>query len=180
MPGMLHFWVYPLSSTPIFNPLLLTQRGFPGGSVLKNLPAIQELQEMWVWSLGREDPLEEGMATYPNMLAWRILWTEEPGGLQSMGSQRVRHDWSNLAHTLTHRKVWPLSLSPSELLSQVAHDPKEWKLMGDKRSTNIHKIKKPNWVTNSIGTRGIITDRLRIYIYFWEFNFLHLQNKKWF
>ena len=47
---------------------------------------------MWVGSLGQEDPLEEGMATHSRILAWRISWTEEPGGPQSMGSQRVRHD----------------------------------------------------------------------------------------
>ena len=47
---------------------------------------------MWVQSLGREDPLEEGMATHSRILAWRIPWTEEPGGLQSRGSQRVRHN----------------------------------------------------------------------------------------
>ena len=47
---------------------------------------------MWVQSLGREDPLEEGMATHSSILAWRTLWTEEPGGLQSMGSQRVGQD----------------------------------------------------------------------------------------
>ena len=50
------------------------------------------MRETWVRSLGREDPLKEGMATYSSTLAWRIPWTEEPGGLQSMGSQRVRHD----------------------------------------------------------------------------------------
>ena len=55
---------------------------------VKNLPAVQETQ---VRSLGREDPLEEGMATHSSILAWRIPWTEEPGGLQSTGSQRVRH-----------------------------------------------------------------------------------------
>ena len=57
--------------------------------MVKNLPA---LQETWVRSLGGEDPLERGMATHSSMLAWRIPWIEEPGGLQSMGSQRVRHD----------------------------------------------------------------------------------------
>ena len=46
---------------------------------------------MWVRSLGQEDPLEEGMATHSSILAWRILWTEEPGGPQSMGSQRIGH-----------------------------------------------------------------------------------------
>ena len=54
---------------------------------VKNLPAMQKTQ---VRSLGREDPLEEGTATHSSVLAWRIPWTEEPGGLQSMGSQRVR------------------------------------------------------------------------------------------
>ena len=66
--------------------------GPPGGSVVKSLPAMQGLQEMQVRSLGQEDPLEEGMATHSSILAWRILWTEEPGELQFIGSQRVRHD----------------------------------------------------------------------------------------
>ena len=66
--------------------------GFPGGSVVKSLPAMQELGEMLVCSLGREDPLEEGMATHSSTFARRIPWTEEPGGLQSKESQRVRHE----------------------------------------------------------------------------------------
>ena len=53
---------------------------------------MKETQEMRVWSLGQEDPLEEELATHPSILAWRIPWTEEPDGLQSMGSQRVGHD----------------------------------------------------------------------------------------
>ena len=57
--------------------------------MVKNLPAMQETQ---VPSLGPEKPLEKVMATYSSILAWRILWTEELGGLQSMGSQRVGHD----------------------------------------------------------------------------------------
>jgi len=60
--------------------------------MVKNPPAKQETQEMWVRSLGREDPLEKEMATHSSTLAWEIPWTEEPGGLQSMGSQRVRHN----------------------------------------------------------------------------------------
>ena len=50
------------------------------------------MQEIWVPSLGQEDPPEKGMATHSSILAWRIPWTEEPGGLRSMGSQRVGHD----------------------------------------------------------------------------------------
>ena len=65
---------------------------FPSGSAVKNLSAMQETQATWVRSLGQEDPLEEGRATHSSILAWRIQWTEEPDGLQSMGSQRVRHD----------------------------------------------------------------------------------------
>ena len=57
--------------------------------MVKNLPAMRETQ---VQSLGREDPLEKGMMTYSNIFAWRIPWTEEPGGPQSVGLQRVRHD----------------------------------------------------------------------------------------
>ena len=56
---------------------------------MKNLPAMQETQ---VQSLGGEDPLGEGMATHSSILAWRIPWTEDPGGLQSIGSQRVGHN----------------------------------------------------------------------------------------
>ena len=63
--------------------------GFPGGSVVKNLPA---MWETGVRSLGQEDPLEEEMATHSRILAWRIPWTEQPGGLVSMESKRVRHD----------------------------------------------------------------------------------------
>ena len=57
--------------------------------MVKNLPAVQETQ---VQSLGRKDPLEKDMATHSSILAWRIPWTEEPGGLQSMGLQTVEHD----------------------------------------------------------------------------------------
>ena len=60
--------------------------------MVKNLPAIRELQETGVQSLGWEDPLEEGMATHSSILVWEIPWTEEPGGLQSIGLQRIRHD----------------------------------------------------------------------------------------
>ena len=70
---------------------------FPSGPAVKNLPAVQEPQETRVRSLRQEVPLEEGMATQSRILAWRIPCTEESGGLQSMGSERVGHDWSDLA-----------------------------------------------------------------------------------
>ena len=70
---------------------------------------MQETQDIWVWSLeagssilqGWKDPLEEEMATHSSIIAWRIPWTEEPGGLESMGSQRVGHHWA-IEHDWTH------------------------------------------------------------------------------
>ena len=64
--------------------------------MVKNLPA---MKETWIQSLGQEDPLEKGLATHSSILARRIPWTEEPGGLQSLGLQRVRHDWETNTFT---------------------------------------------------------------------------------
>ena len=82
MKGWCQLWADSLLSTT--SPL-----GFPGGSDGKVLPAVRETR---VQSLGWEDPLEKEMATHSSTLAWKIPWTEEPGGLKPMGSQRVRHD----------------------------------------------------------------------------------------
>ena len=60
--------------------------------LVKNLPAVQEKQETRVRFLDQEDPLEKDMTTHSSILAWRIPWMEEPGGLQSTGSQRVGHN----------------------------------------------------------------------------------------
>ena len=81
--------------------------GLPGGSVVKNPPAKQEMR---VQLLGWEDPLEKDMATHSSILAWKISWTEEPRGLQSMGSQRVRKDLATqqpLGHILDYN--WKLT-----------------------------------------------------------------------
>ena len=75
--------------------------GFPDGSAVKNLPAMQDSQEMLVRFLGQEDLLQEEMATHSSILAWRTPWTEELGGLQSLALQRVGHDG---AHTHTHTR----------------------------------------------------------------------------
>ena len=76
---------------------------------LKHLPAMWETR---VRTVGQEDPLEKGMApaAYSSILAWRIPWTEEPGGLQSIESQRVRHD---LAHTRAHKSISSHGISPA-------------------------------------------------------------------
>ena len=77
--------------------------GFPGGSVIKNPPPVKE---MWVRSLGQEDPLEKEMATHFSILAWRIPWTEEPGCLQSRGLQRVGHDWATKQQQRHVSRAW--------------------------------------------------------------------------
>ena len=76
----------------------------------QSLPAIQETR---VQSLSQEDPLEKGMTTRYSILAWRIPWTEKPGGLPSMGSQRVRHDWGT--NNLIEEVAMTLARSPTEL-----------------------------------------------------------------
>ena len=75
--------------------------GFPSGSAVKSPPVMQKTEAMRAWSLGQEDPLEEEMATRSSILDWIIPWTEEPGELQSTGSQRIGHDWSDWARTHT-------------------------------------------------------------------------------
>ena len=76
--------------------------GFPDGSAGKESAT---RDKMWVRSLGWEDPLEKEMAIHSSILAWRIPWTEEPGGLQSTGSQRIGHDWA-IKHVLYF--IWTL------------------------------------------------------------------------
>ena len=65
--------------------------GFPCGSVVKNPTATQKIQKMHFRSLGQEDPLESEIVNHSSILAWRIPWTQEPGRIQSIGSQRVGH-----------------------------------------------------------------------------------------
>ena len=76
--------------------------GFPGGSVVKNLPASAG---DWGSVLGQEDILEKEMATHFSILVWEIPWTEKPGGLQSMGSQRIGHDSETKQYIDLHRNL---------------------------------------------------------------------------
>ena len=71
--------------------------------MVKNLPAVQEIP---VQSLGLDDPLEKEMATHSSILAWKISWTEEPGELQSTGSQRVRHNWATNTYLLSQIRAF--------------------------------------------------------------------------
>ena len=100
---------------------------------------MQETQDTQVWSLGQEDPLEEGMATHASIFTWKIPWTEEPGGLQSMGSQRVRHDWRDLTHQIRSdqslSRVWlcnPMNRSTPGL--PVHHQLPEF------TQTQVHRV----------------------------------------
>ena len=92
--------------------------GFPGGSVVKNLPAIQETQKMWVQLLAWENPPEEGMTTQCSIFPCRIPRTEEPGGLQPTGSHRAEHDWRDWAHRHTYGFCFV----------SVLHLPVHWKV----------------------------------------------------
>ena len=90
---VLYIFILFISITDKLDNILLTLY-YPGGTVIKNLPVMQKIQKTRVWSLGWEDPLEKEMATHSNILAWEILWTEESGGLQSIGLERVGHNWA--------------------------------------------------------------------------------------
>ena len=91
----------------------------PVAQMVKNLPA----RKTWVQSLGQEDPLEKGMATDSSNLAWKIPWTEEPGGLQSMGLQRVRH---NLAtNTLSQGQLWKKKKNAEAIARKIINNSME-------------------------------------------------------
>ena len=113
-------WAVP----PLNYNLLCKFKGFPGSSAVKNPFAMQEMQEMRVGSPGQEDPLEEGMATRSSILAWKIPWTEEPGGLQSMGLHRIRHGWIDWACTHIHIQFVYIIPCPS-LSSPHSQNPKQ-------------------------------------------------------
>ena len=111
---------------------------FSSGSTAKNPLA---MQETWVQSLGWEDPPEEDLATHSSVLAWRIPWTEEPGGLQYMRSQRIGHDWSDVAQHLgrdgeTH-SWWKCACVCVCVLKCVCvdwlHRPPSWEAEGETR-----------------------------------------------
>ena len=101
----------PLGVTSWFkaNPLLSRETSL----VAQRLKHLPPMWETWVWSLGREDPLEKEMVTHSSILAWRIPWTEKPGKLQSMGLQRVGHNWAtSLSLLLTYMKGLYLKRMP--------------------------------------------------------------------
>ena len=96
---------------------------------------MQETQAIWLWSLSQEDPVEEDMTIHSSILVWRIPWTEEPGNLQSIGSQRVRHDWATketeallgspciLCYTDRKTQYWDVCIILLEVLSHPCPPP---------------------------------------------------------
>ena len=129
--GNTNLWAPPAPWRSLTWSLLDRKRSFPSGSAVKNLPVMQDMR---VWSLSQEEAMEKGMATNSSILAWRISWTEDLGGLQSIGSQRVRHNWSDLACTQPGRAgileqtkcLWYLKLTDPVPGCYMTHTVKEW------------------------------------------------------
>ena len=100
-PWWLHVMSVAVASVLEFEAGCLFRWGFLAGSAVKKKKNLSAVQEMQAWSVSQEDPLEEEMATHSSILAWKIPWTEEPGGQQSIESHRVRHDWACMHHILS-------------------------------------------------------------------------------
>ena len=149
---------------------------FLSGSVVKTLPVKQELQETQVQSLGQEDSLEEGMAIHSSILVWRIPWTEEPSGLQSIGLQGVKHDWSDLACTHADHKyccqnsdlgIWLFTLSSlfcytCRFLPFVHQFCARWL---DCSAVTVSQAEDIHTSLSSIYSTGLISDLLRMKSY---------------
>ena len=112
---------------------------------------MQEIQETWFRSLDWEGPLEEEIATCSSILVWKVLWTEEPGGLQSMGSQRIRYEWESTHHTPLDStpslwrtfwgKPWTIWYFPLIIFFYSAHWMAEWvSLPGDSTLPSISTL----------------------------------------
>ena len=106
--------------------------------VVKNLPVnVEDVRDVGVQSLDQEDPLEKDMATHSSILAWRVPWREEPSRLLSRGSQSVRRDWSNLAHT-----IQPFKLLPSNSIKYFSFLLTLIFLVFSHNLTSVHFLKK--------------------------------------
>ena len=127
-------------SAPLFTQLL-TPPAINGASlvaqIVKNLPAMWETQ---VWSLGWEDSLEKGMAIHLSILAWKIQWTEEPGGLQSMGSQRVGHYRTTFTYSLARSLTHSLTLLPSTSPPEWCIHYNQWTYISSSPSSRVHSL----------------------------------------
>ena len=127
--------------------------------LVKNLPAMQETQ---IRHLGQKDPLEKGMAMHSSILAWRIPWTEEPGGPQFMGPQRVGHDWETNFHF--HFNLYCTS---------VYFNFKTWKKVGTKDSV---KWEDKNVIVSWLWDKSLILQNTRLK---WDFFLLNPSLPSW-
>ena len=127
--------------------------GFLGGTHGKESASAGDVRDM-SWSQGWEDPLEEGMATHSSIVAWRVPWTEEPGGLQSMGPKRVGHDWSGLACTypyiyyLVKYFVSSMHFFPVEIQDDCSEN---WELKGKVITKGWRSWNHFSWNPPSVG-----------------------------
>ena len=122
--------------------------GFYDGSAVKNLPLMQETEETWFRSLSQQDPLEEEMETHFSIFAWKIPWSKESGGLQSMESQRVGHYWVSM-HGETMETVTDFIFLGSKITADgdCRHEIKRHLLLGRKAMTNLESILKSRDIT---------------------------------
>ena len=114
---------------------------------------MQETREMCVWSLGREDPLKEEMATHSSILAWKIPWTEEPDRLQSMESQRVGHNWVTNTFTFKYFKyseIWALMNKEESILASKIPRTEE---PGGLQSMGLQRVGH-DWATSTLWLRA--------------------------
>ena len=141
--------------------IITCNQGFPCGSGVKNLPAMQKPQETQVWSLSQEDPLEEDMATHSSILAWRTPWTEEPGGLQSMRSQSWTRlsDFTSLLHSI-FQQIWKTQQWPQDWKRSVFIPMS--KKGNSKESSGYHKIKSISHLSKVVPK--ILQERLHWYV----------------
>ena len=144
---------------------------FPVAQIVKNLPA---MQGAWVWFLGREDPLDKGMATYSSNFAWRFPWREEPGRLQSMGLQRVRQDGRTNTSQLAHTHMYTNSLlpcartrthTPQQHILYCTHTLKPWCLPSTKEPCSHVREEKFKWKSDPVIT-GFATHTFLFFCFF--------------
>ena len=139
--------------------------GFPSCSVMKNPLVLLKMQKMWVWYLGWDDPLEDGMATHSSILTWRIPWTEEPDRLQSIGAQRVRHDWSDFMHAYISRwKNVDMTFDGKSDTSSIVREEKKrglcrcnWSEWQDNEGVHLWQFLFVNKVRSGAKDEGIVS-----------------------
>ena len=118
---------------------------------------LNAMQKTWVWPLGWEEPLKKGVATHPSILAWRISWTEEPGRLQSMESQRIGYNWATNIFTFDRKNRIHISLQYPRINTKLDH------IYSHKINiNNLKEFKSQNILNNHNGIKLKTNNRKRI------------------